>query len=653
MKQLKDRVLEVSQTQGTGDYALAGAVTGFRAFSPAVNVGDTADYYAEEVDGTGVPSGAWETGMGTYAAGNKLQRTTIYASSNGGTPINWGVGTRRVAISLTSQTLADAVNSAEIASGYAAAANAAKVAAQAAAAAAAASAATLDLSAPNPIGNATPNTGAFTELNAQNGLVVGAAGATDGVVVLKRGSDGLTVGTIAVDSANSQLDVSTAYSFQQFSTDTGQKLLIGPAGTEVTGALSATSSVSATKVYTYGGLNYAYRLVSPGHASNYLCNIVGQLDLSAGGYYLGGNTYQLDAGNTAGSSIRLSSAGDISFFNAIGAASGGTPTFTRTATLDAAGNVGVGVTPSASWVAGSKAIQLGITGSLFYDGNLAGTVVGQNMYQDGAASFKYLYTGIHASRYIQSGGGHTWQIAPPGTAGAPISFTQVMTLTDTQLSLGTGSTNGVSGGTTSIIVDSGSGVGGGFQFIGRRNAVNSWNIGHGSAINGTHGLVNYIYGVDTWSVWVNAVKVIDINHSTALTLQGATSSAGTGISFPSTQFASSDPNTLDDYEEGTWTPSQGAGLTVVGTFSSSGTYTKIGRQVFVVGRLDATTSIATTATMVLCEALPFATVSVGTGTATNSTVGAGIHIAASASTVLSGGVITATPTIYFSCSYIV
>jgi hypothetical protein len=59
---------------------------------------------------------------------------------------------------------------------------------------------------------------------------------------------------------------------------------------------------------------------------------------------------------------------------------------------------------------------------------------------------------------------------------------------------------------------------------------------------------------------------------------GATASAsGAGVSFPATQSASSDANTLDDYEEGTWTPtatSQGGSIT---SYTSSGAYTKIGR----------------------------------------------------------------------------
>jgi hypothetical protein len=57
---------------------------------------------------------------------------------------------------------------------------------------------------------------------------------------------------------------------------------------------------------------------------------------------------------------------------------------------------------------------------------------------------------------------------------------------------------------------------------------------------------------------------------------GNTSATGTGIAFPATQSASSDANTLDDYEEGTWTPAV-AGSTG-GTFAAlSGKYTKIGR----------------------------------------------------------------------------
>jgi len=51
-----------------------------------------------------------------------------------------------------------------------------------------------------------------------------------------------------------------------------------------------------------------------------------------------------------------------------------------------------------------------------------------------------------------------------------------------------------------------------------------------------------------------------------------------GVKFPATQSASADANTLDDYEEGTWTPTQGT----FGTWTSpvfTATYVKIGKLV--------------------------------------------------------------------------
>ena len=69
--------------------------------------------------------------------------------------------------------------------------------------------------------------------------------------------------------------------------------------------------------------------------------------------------------------------------------------------------------------------------------------------------------------------------------------------------------------------------------------------------------------------------------ATTIGVGNATPAAsGSGITFPASQSASSDANTLDDYEEGTWTPSDasGAGLSFT---SVSGSYTKIGRLVAV------------------------------------------------------------------------
>jgi len=56
---------------------------------------------------------------------------------------------------------------------------------------------------------------------------------------------------------------------------------------------------------------------------------------------------------------------------------------------------------------------------------------------------------------------------------------------------------------------------------------------------------------------------------------------GGQIAFPATKNPSSDPNTLDDYEEGTWTPTiSGSSSGSVSTGARNGSYTKIGRIVY-------------------------------------------------------------------------
>jgi predicted secreted protein len=70
--------------------------------------------------------------------------------------------------------------------------------------------------------------------------------------------------------------------------------------------------------------------------------------------------------------------------------------------------------------------------------------------------------------------------------------------------------------------------------------------------------------------------VFSVEKGKTFVLEGGSSSTGVGIAFPATQVASTNANTLDDYEEGSWTPV----LSRTGssyTFSfQSGRYTKIG-----------------------------------------------------------------------------
>jgi hypothetical protein len=115
-------------------------------------------------------------------------------------------------------------------------------------------------------------------------------------------------------------------------------------------------------------------------------------------------------------------------------------------------------------------------------------------------------------------------------------------------------------------------------------------------------------------------------------------------------------NALDDYEEGTWVPNAGPGVTVSGTFSSVGRYTKIGRVVCYEGYISATTSVAFNPVGgVFVTGLPFSVVagSGATGDAVNSSVSAFMHVIAGGTSLYGSTSIPATTTITFAGQYIV
>ena len=113
-------------------------------------------------------------------------------------------------------------------------------------------------------------------------------------------------------------------------------------------------------------------------------------------------------------------------------------------------------------------------------------------------------------------------------------------------------------------------------------------------LNNAGGVLGVITQYDTGL----SVKSLGINGTTP-------TSSGTGITFPATENLSSNANTLDDYEEGSYAPTQGSGLTVVGTFSSSGRYTKIGNLVTVNFTVVGSTSIACASIGQITGNLPF------------------------------------------------
>jgi hypothetical protein len=92
---IADRVRETSTTIGTGNFTLAGAVTGYQTFDAALDTGDTTYYTIADQSGVN-----WEVGIGTFTSPATLARTTILSSSNGGSAVTFTSGTKDVFISL-------------------------------------------------------------------------------------------------------------------------------------------------------------------------------------------------------------------------------------------------------------------------------------------------------------------------------------------------------------------------------------------------------------------------------------------------------------------------------------------------------------------------------------------------------------------------
>jgi len=90
---IDDRVKETSTTTGTGTLNLSGAVSGFQTFVAGVGDGNTTYYAIVNRD-----ESEWETGVGTVtdASTDTLARTTVIASSNSDSAVDFSAGTKDV-----------------------------------------------------------------------------------------------------------------------------------------------------------------------------------------------------------------------------------------------------------------------------------------------------------------------------------------------------------------------------------------------------------------------------------------------------------------------------------------------------------------------------------------------------------------------------
>jgi hypothetical protein len=144
------------------------------------------------------------------------------------------------------------------------------------------------------------------------------------------------------------------------------------------------------------------------------------------------------------------------------------------------------------------------------------------------------------------------------------------------------------------------------------------------------------------------------------------STSGAGITFPATQSASSNANTLDDYEEGTWTPTlQQTSGTITLNSPNLCAYTKIGRLVTVNGIVDVASVSSPVGTSVAFTNLPFTSGATATqrsaGTAvginmTSGVVSTTLVIVSSATSFIAqidASLFQTASQVYFQLSYIV
>ena len=158
-------------------------------------------------------------------------------------------------------------------------------------------------------------------------------------------------------------------------------------------------------------------------------------------------------------------------------------------------------------------------------------------------------------------------------------------------------------------------------------------------------------------VQIGATKQVSVANLTAGRTQTSDGivqgTAATGYNFTAnTPAAGMTSQLLNWYEEGTWTPST-TFLTIVGTASSSGTYTRVGRQVTICGVVAGSTSVTVGASGILTTGYPYLAASDSIGQMAASTNTASGEVRVTGIYVVATTTIAPVPSITFTATYFV
>jgi len=253
--------------------------------------------------------------------------------------------------------------------------------------------------------------------------------------------DGSNLG-IGTSSPNAQLTVHGASVMARFRTGSAADGRIEFAyNTTDTGYINMPSS-SLLDIYARSGVSLAFG-----------ANGSEAMRLTSTGLGIGTSSpgVKLDVSGANGNFIRYTSTAGVSAI--IGDGSGlhgqtGTTTnhpfvFITNATermrLDSAGNLGLGVTPSAWYTSGYSALQVGNASLYGRNSQNSELYLSTNVFDNTSGIPKYI-TSDYATRYEQNDGVHKWFTAASGTAGNTVTFSTTMTL-DASGNLGVGTTS--------------------------------------------------------------------------------------------------------------------------------------------------------------------------------------------------------------------
>jgi hypothetical protein len=217
--------------------------------------------------------------------------------------------------------------------------------------------------------------------------------------------------------------------------------------------------------------------------------------------------------------------------------------------------------------------------------------------------------------------------------------------------VGSGGSGAVS---TGIVLEGSSNAAYGAFIQGKRGGSGAWLTGdYSSAFGSGDGYL--VFGYSTNPIVFHSQSNGELLRLTGTNVQATTGNFVIGTAGKGIDFSANGGDVLSQYDEGTWTPNQGSGLTVVGAFSSTGRFTRVGRQVTVTGQVSGATSVSVNASGVISTNLPFASGVDTLGIATNSalSVVGGVFVSSGSPNLFATVAIGATPTIYFQVTYFV